>query len=71
MSTVTAPFTDSQVAALNAFQTGGRFHPFTCPHHSHTSDGDLVATVDGWACPHPGCDYTQDWAHQFMTEPVT
>jgi hypothetical protein len=23
----------------------------------------LIATENGWLCPCPGCDYTQDWAH--------
>lgn len=27
-------------------------------------DRELVATINGWICP--TCDYTQDWAHEFM-----
>lgn len=27
----------------------------------------LVATEAGWVCPN--CDYTQDWAWEFMAEP--
>jgi hypothetical protein len=44
-------------------------HPFTCPnrggHPEVAGDkGILVPTVRGWICPF--CDYTQDWAHDFM-----
>jgi hypothetical protein len=56
---IKAPWTDEQVAALNRWQQAGFVHPFTC------YDGDdLVATRDGWVCPH--CNYKQDWAHAFM-----
>lgn len=35
--------------------------PFT-----NENEGVLIATSNGWVCP---CgDYTQDWAHQFMSE---
>jgi hypothetical protein len=60
MVKVTAPFTESQVISLNRFQTCGRVHPFTCGK----CRSDLVAATDGWHCP--TCDYTQDWAHDFM-----
>jgi len=56
-------FTDDQVASLNAFQTSGMWHPFTCVN-DHPGDRDLVATAQGWVCP--GCSYTQNWAHQWM-----
>lgn len=69
-----APWTGEQVAALNRYQEGGWFHPFTC---ARCRDADerwpspdehlLVATNDGWACP--TCDYTQGWAWRMMTEP--
>lgn len=55
-----APFTPEQVAALNIFQQSTQFHPYTCLFHSNTS---LIATIDGWSCPH--CDYRQTWAHSF------
>ena len=70
------PWTDAQVAALNRFQTSGRFHPFTCGgkrtdeahrayRREHGGDlGQLVATTNGWVCP--VCGYTQDWAHAAM-----
>ena len=74
-----APWTDEQVAALNAFQADRRVHPFTCPergddaHHrisvlaAKRDVGMLVATRDGWVCP--VCGYTQDWAHDGMLRP--
>lgn len=58
-----APWTQAQVEALNAYQTAGEFHPFTCGN-DHGGDRVLVAVPSGWTCP--GCDYTQDWAHGFM-----
>lgn len=71
---VTAPFTDEQVDALNYYQRSGIFHPFTCPHRSEPGHdpnnpidlGALVATPDGWVCE--GCDYTQNWAHAEMAD---
>lgn len=79
MEKITPPWTAEEVEALNAFQTDGRFHPFTCgnkdrhPQIEHPSGwtetvGEvLVATEHGWTCTH--CDYTQKWAHQFMAQP--
>jgi hypothetical protein len=61
---VAAPFTDEQVAHLNEFQHAGFVHPFTCGKCSAI----LTATRDGWICPAEGCDYTQDWAHDFMAD---
>lgn len=57
---ISAPFTEEQVQQLNYYQKYGKLHPFTCPTRSTT----LVADVTGWTCP--CCDYTQDWAHDFM-----
>lgn len=61
-------WTDNQVDLLNAHQSAGRFHPYTCPNRDedthnwrHGDLGVLVATRDGWTCP--DCDYTQGWAH--------
>lgn len=59
---IRTPFSADQVAAMNRFQTAGSFHPFTCGNDSRHAV--LVATEAGWKCP--DCDYTQDWAHQFM-----
>ena len=51
-----------------------RMHPFTCPnrgdgnHFDNGSDlGALIPTVRGWICQ--CCDYTQGWAHDFMSDP--
>lgn len=71
---VLAPFAPDQVKLLNEYQRLGAMHPFTCGTHSDTS---LVASTDGWTCPHSEglspidvrCDYTQDWAHAFMADP--
>lgn len=70
-------FTPDEVAALAKNQTNegrGPFeqrHPFTCANrgdgnhrHAYGDLGALVPTVRGWICPF--CDYTQDWAHDFM-----
>lgn len=81
---IKAPFTDEQVKALNEFQHHGRVHPFTCCSPEEiseclrakprgtmdyaTSEGMLIATNDGWVCP---CGkYTQEWAHEFMTQKI-
>lgn len=55
-----APFTDDQVASLNAYQTAGYVHPFT-----GAAGGDLFATRDGWI-EKPGGSVVQTWAHEFM-----
>ena len=62
---IKSPFTPEQVKKLNEYQEGGWMHPFTCGGCSNR-DG-LIATEAGWICP--DCDYTQDWAHEFMLEP--
>ncbi len=69
------PWTGEQVKALNEWQTLGHFHPFTCgsDRHDWPAPGgrpSLLATPDGWVCPHEDCDYTQKWAHPFMAEPM-
>lgn len=68
-TSVLAPFSAAQVASLNAFQLAGVFHPFTCPNHDdHRGHLLLVASTDGWRCAMQECDYTQGWAHAFMTD---
>lgn len=69
MSLIYAPWTDEQVAALNRWQACDWVHPFTCGNrgdqdHEHTGGDILVATNAGWQCT--SCDYTQNWAHDFM-----
>lgn len=59
---INTPWTDEQVASLNAFQQHGMWHPFTCPNDS----SDLIATKNGWKCSKRRCTYTQQWAHDFM-----
>lgn len=66
---ITAPWKGWYVDALNRWQRAGFVHEFTCKNDHGELDRTLVATVNGWICPH--CDYTQKWAHDFMLlEPV-
>lgn len=60
-----APWSEKVVSALNAFQSSGWMHPFTCGG-DHTSSPVLNAYPDGWRCPADDCEYTQGWAHAFM-----
>lgn len=60
-----APFTVTQVENLNAYQRVGLMHPFTCGN-AGSQHPPLVATSKGWQCPVVDCDYTQNWAHEFM-----
>jgi hypothetical protein len=56
MDKVFAPFSPSQVDALNAYQAQEYTHPFTCKCGTV-----LVAQPYGWECVN--CpDYRQDWA---------
>ena len=59
-----APWSSDQVDALNQFQRRGDVHEFTCPENHGGADRTLIATKEGWICPH--CDYRQDWAHPAM-----
>ena len=67
---IQAPFSPQQVDQLNKWQSAGFVHEFACEYRSDSSHGELplVATVRGWICPY--CEYTQPWAHDFMTEPL-
>ncbi|MFF3998584.1 hypothetical protein ACFYX8_35410 [Streptomyces cyaneofuscatus] len=69
--TITAPWSSEQVAALEQFQTSSGMHPFTCGGDRHSLPPSLVPSHSGWYCPDPACDYRQDWAHAFMTDPTT
>jgi hypothetical protein len=67
--TVEAPWTPGQVESLNAFQQAGTMHPFTCGSDACPAVGGravLTAREYGWVCL--GCDYTQSWAHAWMTD---
>lgn len=69
---ISAPWTDEQVLALNTFQVSGLMHPFTCGYredHYVVDTGTLVATHLGFVCPYRPCEYTQDWAHEWMADP--
>lgn len=66
-----APWTDAEVASLNAYQSDPRNHPFTCGgdrKDARHADGEgvLVATGLGWVCPF--CGYRQGWAHRRMAD---
>ena len=70
-------WSDGQIAALNKFQKDGNFHPFTCNNRNdgnhpledeYGDHGVLRARKTGWYCNF--CDYTQDWAHEFMFNPT-
>jgi transposase-like protein len=60
-----APWSTAQVATLNAWQISGLIHPFTCKH-THRRANTLQAGQEGWYCPR--CDYTQNWAHDYMVD---
>jgi len=61
---IVPPWSAEQVAGLNGYQRSGVFHPYTCGDASCRAD--LVATRDGWRCPH--CSYRQTWAHAFSVD---
>lgn len=67
---IKAPWTDAEVTKLNAFQTCGWMHPFTCVYQGDVDHGGtatiLVAKNDGFECP--VCGLRQNWAHDFMLE---
>lgn len=68
--TIRAPWTEQQIAALNAYQRSGRMHPFTCGNEQHKLHQTLIAERDGWYCPDDACDYRQDWAAAWMADPA-
>lgn len=64
-----APWTAEQVAALNAMQTDGKFHGYTCPGRLDCCQDHqkLFATSHGWVCR---CGaYRQAWAHAMAAPP--
>ena len=64
-SRLAAPWTDDQVASLNAYQNAGYVHPFT--HGDGADQVDLIATPSGWIAKEGG-PVVQDWAHSFMAD---
>lgn len=74
---IPAPWTLTQVAQLNAYQTSG-WHPYTCGTvrcwQWHTIPNEmsiavsttLIAEPDGWRCPK--CNYRQTWAGRILFE---
>jgi len=65
---INAPFTDDQVASLNAYQRSGAGHPFTCGNDCcpGAREGERVLEADRYAWHCPRCSYLQTWAHRFM-----
>lgn len=87
---VYAPFDESQVFELIAYQLDGRFGPITCPRvHAFCEESgrqltreEVSATLhelrwtiqrarmlpskSGWACVYEDCDYTRDWAWEWV-----
>lgn len=62
---VHAPWSADQVASLNAYQSSGVFHPYTCGKRCN-GEGVLTATPGGWACP--ACGYRQGWVLAWMAD---
>jgi len=72
---VLAPFTDDQVASLNAHQESGHLPPYTCEApfcHDRDVIGEsfpLAADRDGLHCIGGfGCTYTLTWAYSRTTD---
>jgi hypothetical protein len=70
---VRAPFTDDQIASLNAYQKSPNAHPYTCGNDHKTlglgdNDSDNILKADrfGWHCQK--CSYLQDWARKDETD---
>lgn len=70
-------WTSEQVENLNNYQRYGRVHPFTCRNRDRSTHpeqpefgdfGVLRATTQGWVCD--SCQYTQNWAHDWMMKPL-
>jgi hypothetical protein len=62
---ISAPWTDDQIASLNAYQKSGVFHEYTCRNDG--CPAFLMATPAGWVCA-VSCSYTQNWAYALMTD---
>ncbi len=66
---VHAPWTEDQVASLNAYQVSGVFHSFTGNNDLLPSGEDdvLVAQEDGWRSI-VDAGYRQTWAWAWMAD---
>ena len=62
-----APWSDDQVASLNAYQHSDVMHPFTGERGSDGEETVLIATSAGWVT-RVGGPVVQTWAHQFMAD---
>jgi hypothetical protein len=60
-----APWSDDQVASLNAYQEAGVMHPFTGERKPDGSETILIATQAGWV-EELGGSVVQKWAHAWM-----
>jgi len=65
MSRVDAPWSEEQVASLNAYQKAGVMHPFTGTRKPNGDETILIATPAGWV-EEEGGPVVQTWAHDFM-----
>lgn len=65
---VTAPFSVSQIHALQRYQTLNHVHPFTCINSRRLDHGwlPMFASRLGFICPY--CEHRQNWAHSFMAD---
>lgn len=62
---IEAPWTDDQVASLNAYQASDAYHPFTGERGPKGEEVTLIATPSGWV-ESEGGSVVQTWAHDFM-----
>lgn len=61
---IEAPWSPAAVISLNRLQVASHQTPYRCPdaYQGGHRDARLVATVEGWRCPH--CTYVQTTAIQ-------
>lgn len=57
-ATISARFSDGEIAYIQRWQDCGWVHPLTCPHHS---DRRLKPFKHGLRCMVPNCSYCQTW----------
>ena len=61
------PWTEDQVASLNAYQQSRVMHPFTGTRKADGSETILIATPEGWIAAPEG-PIVQTWAHSWMAD---